>query len=81
MTDASTDRLILGRALRALRQQAGITQKELATRISSSEAYVSHTETGRLDIRWHTLQRLLAALNADLHKLARQIDQDGTSAR
>jgi transcriptional regulator with XRE-family HTH domain len=70
MTDASHDRLLLGRALRALRQEAGITQKDVAARAGTSEAYVSHTETGRLDVRWHTVQRLLAAIGADLHQLA-----------
>jgi transcriptional regulator with XRE-family HTH domain len=70
MTDANQDRSSLGRALRALRQQAGITQKDVAARAGTSEAYVSHAETGRLDVRWHTVRRLLDALGADLHQLA-----------
>jgi transcriptional regulator with XRE-family HTH domain len=75
VTDANDDRLLLGQALRALRLHAGLTQKEIATRAGTSEAYVSHAETGRLDVRWHTLRRLLAALTADLRQLADAIDQ------
>lgn len=75
MTDANEDRLILGPALRALRVQSGLTQKEIAARAGTSEAYISHAETGRLDVRWHTLRRLLASMNADLRQLADAIDQ------
>jgi transcriptional regulator with XRE-family HTH domain len=78
VTDATEDRLILGRALRTLRVQSGLTQKEIAARTGTSEAYVSHAETGRLDVRWHTLRRLLASLNADLRQLADVIDQQHT---
>jgi transcriptional regulator with XRE-family HTH domain len=76
VNDANEDRLILGRALRALRLQTGLTQKEIATRAGTSEAYVSHAETGRLDVRWHTLRRLLSSLDANLCQLAEIIDQD-----
>ncbi len=82
MTDPTQDRLILGRALRALREQKGLTQKDVAKRASTSDAYVSHAETGRLDVRWHTLQRLLHAIGADLRQLANAIDsQDSPSER
>jgi transcriptional regulator with XRE-family HTH domain len=74
MTDPTQDRLILGRALRVLRERSGLTQKALAERAGTSEAYISHAETGRLDVRWHTLRRLLRALDADLRQLASAID-------
>jgi DNA-binding XRE family transcriptional regulator len=73
-TDAAQDRLILARALRTLRADSRLTQKDVAARAGTSEAYISHAETGRLDIRWHTLQRLLHALDADLHQLVDAID-------
>ena len=60
----------LGRAIRMLREQAGITQKVLAERAATSEAYVSNIEGGRRDARWSTIIRLLDALGADLHQLA-----------
>lgn len=60
----------LGRAIRVLRDRAGITQKVLAERMGTSEAYVSNIEGGRRDARWSTVVRLLHALGADLHHLA-----------
>jgi transcriptional regulator with XRE-family HTH domain len=60
----------LGRAIRVLRDGAGITQKVLAELVGTSEAYVSNIEGGRRDARWSTVVRLLYALGADLHQLA-----------
>jgi transcriptional regulator with XRE-family HTH domain len=60
----------LGRAIRVLRERAGLTQKVLAERAGTSEAYVSNIEGGRRDARWSTTVRLLRALGADLHQLA-----------
>jgi transcriptional regulator with XRE-family HTH domain len=74
VTDSTQDRLILGRALRALRERSGLTQKALAQRAATSEAYVSHVETGRLDLRWHTLRRLLRALDASVSDLGDALD-------
>ncbi len=59
--------------MRALRLQAGITQKALAERVGTSEAYVSNIESGRRDARWSTTARLLHALGADLHQLADEV--------
>jgi transcriptional regulator with XRE-family HTH domain len=42
----------LGRAIRVLRERTGITQKVLAERVATSEAYVSNIEGGRRDARW-----------------------------
>lgn len=75
MTDPTQDRLILGRALRTLREQKGLTQKNVAERAGTSDAYISHAETGRLDVRWHTLRRLLRAIDADVRQLADAIDR------
>jgi transcriptional regulator with XRE-family HTH domain len=65
----------LGRAIRILRDRAGITQKVLAERVGTSEAYVSNIEGGRRDARWSTISRLLDALGADLHQLADAIER------
>jgi transcriptional regulator with XRE-family HTH domain len=75
MPDSTQDRLILGQALRVLREQKGLTQKNVAKRAGTSDAYVSHAETGRLDVRWHTLRRLLRAIDADVRQLADAIDR------
>jgi len=67
--------LALGRALRQLRQQAGLTQRELADRAGADDTYISQVETGRRDIRWSTITRLLNALDANIADLAAEIRQ------
>jgi transcriptional regulator with XRE-family HTH domain len=77
--DNTDDPHVLGQAMRVLRDRAGITQKVLAERASTSEAYVSNIEGGRRDARWSTLIRLLRALGADLRQLAdaiAEVEQD-----
>ncbi|MGA2166296.1 MAG: helix-turn-helix transcriptional regulator [Solirubrobacteraceae bacterium] len=62
--------MALGRALRALRDRAGITQEQLAARLQMDPTYVSRIERGRRGVQWLTVQRFLRALGADLHQLA-----------
>jgi len=69
-----TELAVLGRALRALRDQAGITQEELASRLQMDPTYISRIERGRRGVQWLTVQRFLRALDTDLHKLADALD-------
>jgi transcriptional regulator with XRE-family HTH domain len=64
------DRQILGLALRELRRQAGITQKEMTEREGLDETYISRVEHGRIDVKWTTLLRFLRVIGADLHQLS-----------
>jgi transcriptional regulator with XRE-family HTH domain len=64
----------LGRALRYLRKQAGLTQWQLATRAGLLDTYISEVEGGRRSVRWITVLRLLRALDADLRQLVDAID-------
>jgi len=68
--DATADLVVLGRALCALRERAGITQARLAALLTMDPTYVSRIEHGRRGVQWMTVQRFLRALNADLHQLA-----------
>jgi transcriptional regulator with XRE-family HTH domain len=68
--DDTQDHQILGRALRELRDQAGLKQEDLAARSGIGVTYISQLENGHRGARWHTLRRLLRALGADLHQLA-----------
>lgn len=70
MRDAATDQLVLGRALQALRDGAGLTQDEMALRLGIHSTYVSQVERGRRGVRWHTVLRFLDAAGADLYQLA-----------
>jgi len=65
----------LGRALRGLRQRAGITQEELGARVGIDPTYISRVEGGRINLRWGTLQRFLRALDATLADLAAEVEQ------
>jgi len=64
---------ILGRALRELRQQAGLTQKELGARAGVRDTYISEVESGRRSVRWITVTRFLRVLNTDLHQLVAEL--------
>jgi transcriptional regulator with XRE-family HTH domain len=70
-TDASIrDHHVLGRALRTLRDQAGLTQEELGARAGIGASYLSQLENGHRGVGWHSVTRLLSSMGADLHQLA-----------
>jgi len=52
--------------LRAARQRAGLSQRELAERAATSQPAVNRYERGRVQPRADVLQRLLAACDTDL---------------
>jgi transcriptional regulator with XRE-family HTH domain len=79
--DAARDHRILGRALRQLRDRAGVTQTELADRAGIGVAYVSQIENGHRGVGWHTVTRILRALDADLHQLADAITETSGTTR
>ena len=49
-------------SLRMLREQAGLTQSDLAKMAGVTTATVSYAETGRVDPKSDTVRRLAAAL-------------------
>lgn len=55
-----------GRLLRQAREQAGITQQELAGRLGCSQPAISQAEAGGASLSVATLQRFLDALGYDL---------------
>ncbi|MGP0103601.1 MAG: helix-turn-helix domain-containing protein [Solirubrobacteraceae bacterium] len=73
--------MTLGRALRALRDRAGLTQEQLASRVEVGATYVSQVENGHRGVRWHTLLHFLSALGVDLHQLADAIAEVETLDR
>ncbi len=86
MNDQSTDPIndaqrALGKALRELRQQAGVTQKELGSRASAPDTYISQVETGQRDIRWSTVTRLLIALDMTVADLAAAIERQARTSQ
>jgi len=67
---AAEDHLALGHALRRLRNDAGLTQEQLATRVGIGATYLSQLENGHRGVRWHSVTRILDALGSDLRELA-----------
>jgi transcriptional regulator with XRE-family HTH domain len=70
--DAARDQAILGAALRALRERAGLTQEQFGERAGMDATYLSQLENGHRGIRWATVMRMLRALNLDLTDLAEE---------
>jgi transcriptional regulator with XRE-family HTH domain len=64
---------ILGRRVRYLRAQLGLTQQELAGRVQIDRSYVSRVERGLLLPRLATLVQLAASLNVSVSELVRGI--------
>lgn len=48
--------------LRTIREKKGITQKDLATKLGMSQAYLCNLEKGKANVSLHTLRRLAKAL-------------------
>lgn len=55
-----------GRLLRQAREQAGVTQRELAERLGCTQPAISQAEAGGASLSISTIQRILDALGYDL---------------
>lgn len=71
---AAEEYAALGRALRRLRREAGLTQVEVAEIVGIRSTFVSLIERGERGMRWHVLQAFLRAYGADLHQLADELE-------
>jgi len=74
--DDAQDHRLVGAALRRLRERAGLTQEELAASVGTAPSYLSQLENGHRGVRWHTVMRLLRALDADLRDLVEEYERD-----
>ena len=55
-----------GEAVRELRERSGLTQKQLAQRLSTTQPTIARLEAGGVDVRLSTVTRLAGVLGADL---------------
>ena len=60
----------LGRAIRQLRTERGLSQEELGLRAEIHPTWVSHLESGRNNPAWGSVRRIAAALDVKLAELA-----------
>jgi transcriptional regulator with XRE-family HTH domain len=68
---------MLGKAVKALRTEAGMTQKELAARSGIDTSYISHIECGVANPTWVALGRVSRGLGIPRSALARRVEETG----
>ena len=66
----------LGRAIRSLRKEAGLTQEELAERAQVPVEELRQIEAGAIDAHWGTLRHLAYGLETNLADLFRLAEFD-----
>jgi transcriptional regulator with XRE-family HTH domain len=59
----------LGKAIRAIRGKAGLSQKQLAERCKLDVSWIARVEAGRVDIDWGNLRRIATGLGVTLEEL------------
>jgi transcriptional regulator with XRE-family HTH domain len=57
------DLIMLGQQIKQARKDEGITQEDLARRLSTTKSVISEIERGKRNIGFDTLTRIAAALN------------------
>lgn len=67
--DNSTRRRLLGRRIRTLRVEAGLTQRELALMAGTSQSHLWNIERGSVDISFDLICRIAEALDAPARDL------------
>lgn len=68
----------LAAILRELREQAGLTQTELAARLGRNQSYVTRYETSRRRVDFAELLGILKALKVSLTQFAAMYEQRGS---
>ncbi len=69
----------LGRAVRRLREERGLTQEELASRAGTTFGTVSRMESAKSAPAWATVRAVATALGVTLGELATAIDAEEAS--
>lgn len=67
----------LGRAVRAIRTERGLTQRDLARAADMNVTWLSHIEAGRTNPAWGTVSRLAAGLGVPVSELASRAEDLG----
>jgi transcriptional regulator with XRE-family HTH domain len=60
----------LGRAIKQLRTERGLSQEEIGLRAEIHPTWISHIESGRNNPAWGSVRRIAAALGLGLAELA-----------
>jgi transcriptional regulator with XRE-family HTH domain len=68
----------LGHAIRELRNERAVTQRQLAEAADVNETWISHVEAGRTNPAWGTVARIAAALGVSMSELALRAERFGS---
>jgi predicted transcriptional regulator len=60
--------------LAAFRLARGLSQKQLAERLGTSQSYVARLEAGQIDPQFSTVRRVCSELGIDLARFARALE-------
>jgi len=65
----------LGRALREIRRERGLTQEELAQRVNLHETYISRIENGQRNPTWGVVLGIMCELGVPLAELPARLEK------
>ncbi|MGH2878768.1 MAG: helix-turn-helix domain-containing protein [Solirubrobacteraceae bacterium] len=68
------DQLALGQAVRAIRDERGLSQVQLAEATGFIQAWISHVERGRRNPSWSNVVRLAGGLDVSVSELAKRAE-------
>ena len=71
---ARPDQLALGEAVRAIREERGLSQVQLAEATGFIQAWISHVERGRRNPSWSNVVRLSGGLGVSVAELAKRAE-------
>jgi transcriptional regulator with XRE-family HTH domain len=71
----SRDHQALGAAVRALREQRGISQEELGFRASLHRNYIGGIERGEINLSFGVMLQLMSALDVSFIDLAQRYEE------
>jgi XRE family transcriptional regulator, regulator of sulfur utilization len=69
------DAAALGRAVRLIRDEQGISQVQLSEKTGLMQSWISHIEHGRRNPTWSNIVRLSAGLGIGVAELAARSEQ------
>jgi transcriptional regulator with XRE-family HTH domain len=64
----------LGRAVRAIRDERGLSQVQVAEATGFIQAWISHVERGRRNPSWSNVVRLAGGLGVSVSELAKRAE-------
>ncbi len=70
-----TDQAALARILRKVREDAGLTQSEVASRLGVQQSFVSKYESGERRLDLLELRQVCRALNSSLATFVNQVER------